>query len=128
MIDHEYLFAEETPTTLVEADASPEVIDTDLAMKKSDDPEITKQAALQRTRETLDKKNITLDYILDVYKDAAEHAMTETYSGTLLDDHKTRISAANKMLETWKVAHGLDKKDPVEIVFKPLFDKPPLMN
>jgi hypothetical protein len=32
------------------------------------------------------------------------------------------------MLETWKVAHGLDKKDPVEIVFKPLFAKPPMMN
>lgn len=128
MIDETYLFEEEKPTTLVEANTWPEVIDTDLAVKRPNDPELTKQEALKQTRDTLDKKNITLDYILDVYKNAAEHAVTETYSGTILDDHKTRISAANKMLETWKVAHGLDKKDPVEIVFKPLFDKPPLMN
>lgn len=91
----------------------------------SDD--LNRKIALHATRETLKEKGITLDYIMDLYKNAAENAVTETFSWTIIDDHKTRISAANKMLDTWKVAHGLNKKDPVEIVFKPIFDKPPML-
>lgn len=114
----------------------PEVIDADvktLAPKEDTqlaqvDLDSDKKIAIAKTREALDEKGIDLDYILWIYKDAAESAVVESFSGTILEDHKTRISAANKMLETWKVAHGLDKKDPVEIVFKPLFAKPPMMN
>lgn len=115
-----------------------EVIDVDekaLVTKKEEslavlpeaNEDLNRKIALQATRDSLDNKGITLDYILDLYKEAAENAVTETFSGTILEDHKTRISAANKMLETWKLAHGLNKKDPVEIVFKPIFDKPPML-
>ena len=43
--------------------------------------------------------------LIDAYKDAVENATTETFSGTLLKDHKTSVSALKQLTDLWKTAH-----------------------
>lgn len=87
-----------------------------------------KKQAMKDAREALERWWVSLDYIIDNYMDAVENATTESYSWTLLKDHKTSVSALKQLTDLWKTAHGMDKKQAQEIVFKPIFNKPPKLN
>lgn len=87
-----------------------------------------KKQAMKDAREALERWWVDLDYIIDNYMDAVENATTESYSWTLLKDHKTSVSALKQLTDLWKTAHGMDKKQAQEIVFKPIFNKPPKLN
>lgn len=87
-----------------------------------------KKQAMKDAREALARWWVDLDYIIDNYMDAVENATTESYSWTLLKDHKTSVSALKQLTDLWKTAHGMDKKQAQEIVFKPIFNKPPKLN
>lgn len=110
--------------------AQPEVIavkdETSLAMQ--DDEDIVKRESLRIAREELERSWVDLGYIIDQYKDAVENAVVEWYSWAIYKDHKTSVSALRQLADLWKTAHWVNKKDPVEVVFKPIFNKPPTLN
>jgi hypothetical protein len=83
---------------------------------------------MKEVRESLEREWVDLEYLIDAYKDAVENATTESYSWTLLKDHKTSVSALKQLTELWKAAHWMNKKEAQEIVFKPIFNKPPKLN
>lgn len=87
-----------------------------------------KKEAMREVREALDKNDVDLTYLIDNMKDAVENATIESFSGTLLKDHKTSVSALKQLIDLWKTAHGMNKKEAQEIVFKPIFNKPPKFN
>ena len=87
-----------------------------------------KKQAMKEAREALDRWWVDLEYIINNYMDAVENATTESYSWTLLKDHKTSVAALKQLTDLWKSAHGMDHKAPQEIVFKPIFNKPPKLN
>lgn len=87
-----------------------------------------KKQAMKDAREALERWWVSLDYIIDNYMDAVENATTESYSWTLLKDHKTSVSALKQLTDLWKTAHGMDKKEAQEVVFRPIFNKPPKLN
>lgn len=100
--------------------------DTTLSQLASEDD--MKKEAMRDVREALDDSGVDLSYLIDNMKDAVENATTETFSGTLLKDHKTSVSALKQLIDLWKVSHGMSKKEAQEIIFKPLFNKPPRLN
>ena len=99
---------------------------TDLAEIPNEDD--LKKEAMKEVRESLEREWVDLEYLIDAYKDAVENATTESYSWTLLKDHKTSVSALKQLTELWKAAHWMNKKEAQEIVFKPIFNKPPKLN
>lgn len=99
---------------------------TDLAEIPNEDD--LKKEAMKEVREALDEWWVDLEYLIDAYKDAVENATTESYSGTLLKDHKTSVSALKQLTDLWKTSHGMNRKEAQEIVFKPIFNKPPKLN
>lgn len=100
--------------------------ETDLAELPEED--VLKKEAMKEVRDALDESWVDLTYLIDWYKDAVESATMETYSWTLLKDHKTSVSALRQLTDLWKAAHWMNKKEAQEIVFKPLFNKPPKLN
>jgi predicted nucleotidyltransferase len=100
--------------------------ETDLAELPEED--VLKKEAMKDVRDALDESWVDLAYLIDWYKDAVESATMETYSWTLLKDHKTSVSALRQLTDLWKAAHWMNKKEAQEIVFKPLFNKPPKLN
>lgn len=100
--------------------------ETDLAEIPEED--VLKKEAMKEVRDALDESWVDLAYLIDWYKDAVESATMETYSWTLLKDHKTSVSALRQLTDLWKAAHWMNKKEAQEIVFKPLFNKPPKLN
>ena len=99
---------------------------TDLAEIPNEDD--LKKQAMKEVRESLDREWVDLEYLIDAYKDAVENATTETFSGTLLKDHKTSVSALKQLTDLWKTAHWMNRKEAQEIIFKPIFNKPPKLN
>ena len=99
---------------------------TDLAEIPNEDD--LKKEAMKEVRESLEREWVDLEYLIDAYKDAVENATTESYSWTLLKDHKTSVSALKQLTELWKAAHWMNRKEAQEIVFKPIFNKPPKLN
>lgn len=99
---------------------------TDLAEIPNEDD--LKKEAMKEVRDSLEREWVDLEYLIDAYKDAVENATTESYSWTLLKDHKTSVSALKQLTELWKAAHWMNKKEAQEIVFKPIFNKPPKLN
>lgn len=99
---------------------------TDLAEIPNEDD--LKKQAMKEVRESLDREWVDLEYLIDSYKDAVENATTETFSGTLLKDHKTSVSALKQLTDLWKTAHWMNRKEAQEIIFKPIFNKPPKLN
>ena len=99
---------------------------TDLAEIPNEDD--LKKEAMKEVREALDEWWVDLEYLIDAYKDAVENATTESYSGTLLKDHKTSVSALKQLTDLRKTSHGMNRKEAQEIVFKPIFNKPPKLN
>jgi hypothetical protein len=87
-----------------------------------------KKKAMAEVREQLEESWVDLKYLIDLMKDAAENATLETFSWTLLKDHKTSVAALKQLIDLWKTAHGMNKKEATEILFKPIFDKPPKLN
>lgn len=122
----------EWETTIVPQTLEPEVLapveNTDLADYDDQPEDVMKKQAMKEVREALDRWGVDLEYIIDNYMDAVEHATTETFSGTLLKDHKTSVSALKQLTDLWKTAHGMNKKEATEVVFKPIFDRPPKLN
>lgn len=84
-----------------------------------------KKKSLEEARNILEEEWVDLRFIIDAYKDAMAHSVMEWYSWAVYEDHKTRISAANKLMDLWKTSHDIAKKDAIEVVFKPIFNKPP---
>ena len=117
-------------TTLTPKIIEPEVLaprePTDLAEIPNEDD--LKKEAMKEVRDSLDKEWVDLEYLIDAYKDAVENATTETFSGTLLKDHKTSVSALKQLTDLWKTSHWMNRKEAQEIVFKPIFNKPPKLN
>ena len=114
---------------------TPKVIEPEVLVPKPettiteyDSEDDMKKKAMQEAREALDRWWVDLAYLIDNYKDAVESATMETFSGTLLKDHKTSVSALKQLTDLWKTAHGMNKKEAQEIVFKPIFNKPPKLN
>lgn len=103
---------------------SSDIIEYDESMNEDD----MKKQAMKEARDALERWWVDLAYLIDNYKDAVESATMETFSGTLLKDHKTSVSALKQLTDLWKTAHGMNKKEATEIVFKPLFNKPPKLN
>lgn len=87
-----------------------------------------KKQAMAEVRNQLEDSWVDLKYLIDLMKDAAENATLETFSGTLLKDHKTSVSALKQLIDLWKTAHWMNKKEAQEIIFKPIFNKPPKLN
>ena len=117
-------------TTLTPKIIEPEVLTpkepTDLAEIPNEDD--LKKEAMKEVRDALNEWWVDLEYLIDAYKDAVENATTESYSGTLLKDHKTSVSALKQLTDLWKTSHGMNRKEAQEIVFKPIFNKPPKLN
>lgn len=86
-----------------------------------------KKKSLAEMRDALDRWWVDLALVIDLYKEAMDKAMTEWYSGNMYEDYKTRIDAAKQLMNMWKTAHDIGKKDNIEVVFKPIFSKPPKM-
>ena len=107
----------------------PEVVslkdETPLAM--SDDKDIKAQA-LQETRDAMEQNWIDINYLLQAYKDIAETATLETFKWNVMDDFKTKVSALKQMTDLWKTANNLNQKEPQTILFKPIFDKAPMLS
>ena len=107
----------------------PEVVslkdETPLAM--SDDKDIKAQA-LQETRDAMEQNWIDINYLLQAYKDIAETATLETFKWNVMDDFKTKVSALKQMTDLWKTANNLNQKEPQTILFKPTFDKAPMLS
>lgn len=110
----------------------PEIItpkdETPLALQEDMSEDDMKKQAMAKVRQELDSAWIDLDYLLTNMKDAVENATIETFSGTLLKDHKTSVSALKQLIDLWKTAHWMNKKEAQEIIFKPIFNKPPKLN
>lgn len=110
----------------------PEIItpkdETPLAMQEDMSEDDMKKQAMAEVRWALDDEWVDLSYIIKWYMDAAEHATMETFSGTILDDHKTKVSALRQLTELWKASHWMNKKESQEIIFRPIFNKPPKLN
>lgn len=111
----------------------PEIItpkdETPLALQEENISEDDmKKKAMAEVREKLDETWVDLDYLLTNMKDAVENATIETFSGTLLKDHKTSVAALKQLIDLWKTAHWMNKKEATEILFRPIFDKPPKLN
>ena len=117
-------------TVLTPKVIEPEVLSpqepTDLAEIPNEDD--LKKEAMKEVRESLDREWVDLEYLIDAYKDAVENATTESYSWTLLKDHKTSVSALKQLTDLWKTAHRMNRKEAQEIIFKPIFNKPPKLN
>lgn len=117
-------------TVLTPKVIEPEVLSpqqtTDLAEIPNEDD--LKKQAMKEVRDSLDREWVDLEYLIDAYKDAVENATTETFSGTLLKDHKTSVSALKQLTDLWKTAHWMNRKEAQEIIFKPIFNKPPKLN
>lgn len=117
-------------TVLTPKVIEPEVLSpqepTDLAEIPNEDD--LKKEAMKEVRDSLEREWVDLEYLIDAYKDAVENATTESYSWTLLKDHKTSVSALKQLTELWKAAHWMNRKEAQEIVFKPIFNKPPKLN
>ena len=117
-------------TVLTPKVIEPEVLSpqepTDLAEIPNEDD--LKKEAMKEVRESLDREWVDLEYLIDAYKDAVENATTESYSWTLLKDHKTSVSALKQLTDLWKTAHWMNRKEAQEIIFKPIFNKPPKLN
>lgn len=118
--------------TIIPQKVEPEVItpvdEAELAVYDNWDEEDMKKQAMKEARAALDRWWVDLDYIIENYMDAVEHATIEWFSWTLLKDHKTSVSALKQLTDLWKTAHGMDKKQAQEIIFRPLFNKPPKLN
>lgn len=114
------------------ATVEPEIIvpqdDTPLALQEDMSEDDMKKQAMAEVRNELDKAWVDLDYLLTNMKDAVENATIETFSGTLLKDHKTSVAALKQLIDLWKTAHWMNKKEAQEIIFKPIFNKPPKLN
>ena len=129
-MDTEFDLFEWEQTVLTPKVIEPEVIESsdmveyDESMSEDD----MKKQAMKEARDALDRWWVDLAYLIDNYKDAVESATMETFSGTLLKDHKTSVSALKQLTDLWKTAHGMNKKEAQEIVFKPIFNKPPKLN
>lgn len=129
-MDTEFDLFEWEQTVLTPKVIEPEVIESsdmveyDESMSEDD----MKKQAMKEARDALDRWWVDLAYLIDNYKDAVESATTETFSWTLLKDHKTSVSALKQLTDLWKTAHGMNKKEAQEIVFKPIFNKPPKLN
>lgn len=110
----------------------PEIItpkdETPLAMPEDMSEDDMKKQAMAEVRQELDNAWVDLDYLLTNMKDAVENATIETFSGTLLKDHKTSVAALKQLIDLWKIAHWMNKKEAQEIIFKPIFNKPPKLN
>lgn len=110
----------------------PEIItpkdETPLAMPEDMSEDDMKKQAMAEVRQELDNAWVDLDYLLTNMKDAVENATIETFSGTLLKDHKTSVTALKQLIDLWKIAHWMNKKEAQEIIFKPIFNKPPKLN
>lgn len=110
----------------------PEIIsvkdETPLAVSEDMSEDDMKKQAMAEVREALDEWWVDLSYIIKWYKDAAENAAVETFSGTIMDDHKTKVSALRQLTDLWKASHGMNKKEATEVIFKPIFNKPPKLN
>lgn len=103
---------------------SSDIVEYDESMNEDD----MKKQAMKEARDALERWWVDLAYLIDNYKDAVESATMETFSGTLLKDHKTSVSALKQLTDLWKTAHGMNKKEAQEVVFRPLFNKPPKLN
>lgn len=114
------------------APAEPEIIipkdETPLAMPESVSEEDMKKQAMADVRNALENEWVDLSYIIKWYMDAAENATIESFSWTLLDDHKTKVTALKQLTDLRKASHGMNRKEATEIVFKPIFNKPPKLN
>lgn len=123
------LFAWES-TVIIPKVEEPKVIapreETSLAEFDTEDN--MKKEAMREVREALDRSDVDLTYLIDNMKDAVENATIESFSGTLLKDHKTSVSALKQLIDLWKTAHWMNRKEAQEIVFRPIFDKPPKLN
>lgn len=93
-----------------------------------DDEDNMKKEAMRKAREALAYWWVDLSYIISNYKDAVENATVESFSWTLLKDHKTSVAALRQLTDLWKTANWMNKKEAQEIVFKPIFNKPPKLN
>ena len=117
-------------TVLTPKVIEPEVLSpqepTDLAEIPNEDD--LKKEAMKEVRESLEREWVDLEYLIDAYKDAVENATTESYSWTLLKDHKTSVSALKQLTDLRKTAHWMNRKEAQEIVFRPIFNKPPKLH
>lgn len=129
-MDTEFDLFEWEQTVLTPKVIEPEVIESsdiveyDESMNEDD----MKKQAMKEARDALERWWVDLKYLIDSYKDAVENATMETFSGTLLKDHKTSVSALKQLTDLWKTAHWMNRKEAQEIVFRPLFNKPPKLN
>ena len=122
------LFEWETALSTVEPQVIAPQNEESMAIYDNWNEEDMKKQAMKEARDALERWWVDLNYLIDNYKDAVESATMETYSWTLLKDHKTSISALKQLTELWKTAHGMNKKEAQEIVFRPIFNKPPKLN
>lgn len=110
----------------------PEIIDpkddTPLAIQEDASEDEMKKIAMAKVRNELEASWVDLAYLIDWMKDAVDNATMETYSWTLLKDHKTSVSALRQLIDLWKTAHWMNKKEAQEIIFKPIFNKPPKLS
>lgn len=115
------------PTTIVAQE--PEVIslkdETPLSM--SEDKDI-KKIALDEARTAMDNNWIDINYIINSYKKIAESAMLETYNWNIMEDYKTQTTALKQLTDLRKTANNLNQKEPQTILFKPIFDKAPMLS
>lgn len=108
----------------------PEVIDvidyedTSLSTQVDSEDDL-KRKALKEARDTLSDCGVDLKYIIKWLKNVADTAVLESFQWNILEDYKTKAGALKQLWDLWKTANGVNKKDPQEIVFKPIFDKPP---
>ena len=119
---------EENSITLIEPEIISPKDETPLAMQEDVSEDDMKKMAMEKVRNALDESWVDLTYIIDWMKDAVDNATMETFSWTLLKDHKTSVSALKQLIDLWKTAHWMNKKEAQEIVFRPIFDKPPKLN
>ena len=110
----------------------PEIIsvkdETPLAMPEDLSEDDMKKQAMAEVRDALEEEWVDLSYIIQWYKDAADNAQIESFSWTIMDDHKTKVSALRQLTDLWKVSHWMNKKEATEVIFKPIFNKPPKLN
>lgn len=89
-----------------------------------DDSEM-KDKALRDSRNALSNHWIDIDYLVEGMKDIAENAMTVTKQWDVIEDYPSRLAALKQLKSVRREANKIDKKDPVVLTFKPIFDKPP---
>lgn len=87
-----------------------------------------KEETLLRTRNELKDAWVTEAYIIENIKNIAEYATTSTKTWDVIDDYPTKLAALKKLDSMREKAYKVNQRDPVEVVFRPVFSKPPKLS